>query len=190
MRIAVIGRGNIGGTLGAKWAGAGHDVLYGVREPSGAGTATVADAARGAEVVVLAVPGAAARAVIADLGEALRDKVVVDATNDIAGSGKLHALEELCDGALPVRAFNTLGWESFANPVVGGVQADLLYAAEEGRAREVAEELIRDVGLNPVWLGGVDAFDLVDGITRLWFQLAFRRELGRRVAFKVLVDRA
>jgi len=186
MRIAVIGRGNIGGTLGAKWAAAGHDVVYGVREPAGGDSAAVPDAAGGAEVVVLAVPGGAAKEVIASLGEVLRGKVVVDATNDIAGGGKLHALEELADGAFPVRAFNTLGWETFAEPVVGGVQADLLFAAEDGPARDVAEQLIRDVGLNPVCVGGVEAFDVVDGVTTLWFQLALRQGLGRRVAFKVL----
>lgn len=186
MRIAVIGRGNIGSTLGGKWAAAGHDVVYGVRAPESARDAPVADAAAAADVVVLAVPGAAAREVIRSLGERLEGKVVVDATNDVGGGGKLHALDELADGALPVRAFNTLGWESFADPVVAGVRADLFYAAEEGRAKEVAEQLIRDVGLEPVWVGGVEAFDVVDGVTRLWFALAFSRKLGRRLAFKLL----
>jgi 8-hydroxy-5-deazaflavin:NADPH oxidoreductase len=165
MRIAVIGAGNIGRTLGGKWSAAGH-----------------------AEVVLLAVPAPAAKEVLASLGSDLAGKVVVDATNDVQGSGKLHALDELADGAHPVRAFNTLGWENFADPVVGGVTADLVYAAEEGVARYTAERLIRDVGLEPVWVGGVDAFDVVDSVTRLWFTLAFQRKLGRRLAFKVLRD--
>ena len=187
MRIAVIGKGNIGGTLGGKWVAAGHDVVYGVRSPGEPGTASIADAVRPAEVVVLAIPGAAAKELLASLGTAVADKVVIDATNDIQGAGKLHALEELADGAYPVRAFNTLGWENFADPVVDGVQADLFYAAEEGRAKEVADRLIADVGLRPVWLGGVDTFDLIDSLTRLWFTLVFQRKLGRRLAFKMLV---
>lgn len=188
MRVAVIGAGNIGRTLGGKWEAAGHSVVYGVRSPGAPGTAAVADAVAHAEVVVLAVPGSAAKGVLAECGAELAGKVVIDATNDIQGTGKLHALDELADGALPVRAFNTLGWENFANPTVAGVQADLLFGAEDGRAREVAEQLIRDVGLRPVWLGGVDAFDVVDSVTRLWFTLAFQRKLGRRLAFKVLVE--
>jgi predicted dinucleotide-binding enzyme len=188
MRIAVIGAGNIGRTLGGKWTDAGHDVVYGVRRPGEPGTATVANAVASAEVVVLAVPGAAAKEVIASLGSDLVGKVVVDATNDVQGSGKLHALDELVDGAHPVRAFNTLGWENFADPVIGGVTADLLYAAETGAGMDTAERLIGDVGLEPVWLGGVDAFDLVDSVTRLWFTLALQRKLGRRLAFKVLRD--
>ena len=188
MRIAVIGAGNIGRTLGGKWSAAGHEVVYGVRRPGEAGTAPVADAVAGAEVVVLAVPGSAAKDVIASLGSDLAGKVVVDATNDVQGPGKLHALEELAVGAHPARAFNTLGWENFADPVVGGVRADLLYAAEEGVAKETAETLIRDVGLEPVWLGGVEAFDVADCVTRLWFTLALQRKLGRRLAFKILRD--
>jgi predicted dinucleotide-binding enzyme len=188
LRIAVIGAGNIGRTLRTRWAAAGHQVVYGVRRPGEPGTAPVADAVAGAEVVVLAVPGAAAKQVVASLGSDLAGKVVVDATNDVQGSGKLHALDELADGAHPVRAFNTLGWENFADPVVGGVQADLLYAAEEGVAKDTAETLIRDVGLEPVWVGGVEAFDVVDSVTRLWFTLALQRGLGRRLAFKVVRD--
>jgi predicted dinucleotide-binding enzyme len=186
-KIAIIGAGNIGRTLGGKWAAAGHEVVYGVRSPGAPGTAAVADAAARAEVVVLAIPGAAAKEVIASLGGALAGKVVVDATNDIQGTGKLHALDELADGAHPVRAFNTLGWENFANPMFDGVTADLFYAAEEGTAKEIADRLITEVGLRPVWLGGIDAFDLVDSLTRLWFTLAFQRKLGRRLAFKMLV---
>lgn len=187
LRIAVIGAGNIGGTLGAKWVTAGHEVVYGVRSPGAPETASIADAVARAEVVTLAIPGAAAKGLIATLGTVLAGKVVIDATNDVRGSGKLHALEELADGAHPVRAFNTLGWENFADPVIDGVTADLFYAAEEGDGKEVAERLITDVGLRPVWLGGVDAFDLVDSLTQLWFTLAFQRKLGRRLAFKMLV---
>jgi 8-hydroxy-5-deazaflavin:NADPH oxidoreductase len=187
MKIAVIGAGNIGRTLGGKWGAAGHEVVYGVRSPGAPGTATVADAVAGAEVVVLAVPGAAAKGMLVSLGGAVKGKVVIDASNDVQGTGKLHALDEVADGAHPVRAFNTLGWENFADPVFDGVVADLFYAAEEDHAKEVAERLIADVGLRPVWLGGVDAFNLVDSLTQLWFTLAFQRKLGRRLAFKLLV---
>jgi 8-hydroxy-5-deazaflavin:NADPH oxidoreductase len=187
MKIAVIGAGNIGGTLRSKWAVAGHEVVYGVRSPGAPGTAAIADAVAGAEVVLLAVPGTAAKDVLASLGGALAGKIVIDATNDIQGAGKLRALDELADGAHPVPAFNTLGWENYADPVFEGVAADLFYGAEEGHAKDVADRLIADIGLNPVWLGGVGTFDVVDSLTRLWFQLAFQRKLGRRLGFKMLL---
>jgi predicted dinucleotide-binding enzyme len=186
MQIAVIGAGTIGRTLGGRWTEAGHDVIYGVREPGAPGTAAIDVAVARAEVVLLAVPGAATREVIASLGTALAGSVVIDATNDIHGTGTLHALDELAAGAHPVRAFNTLGHESYADPSFDGVPADLFYASEEGRAREVAERLIADVGLRPVWLGGPEAFDLVDSLARIWFTLVFQRKLGRRLAFRML----
>jgi predicted dinucleotide-binding enzyme len=189
LAIAVVGAGNIGGTLGAAWRAAGHEVVYGVRHPGATGTASVAEAVAASGVVLLAVPGGAAKELVASLGPALAGKVVIDATNDLQGPGPLHALDGLPAGAEPVRAFNTVGWEVFADPVVAGVRADLLYAAEEGRARDVAERLIRDVGLAPVWVGGADAFAIVDGVTRLWLTLALRRGLGRRLAFKLLLER-
>ena len=34
-RIAVLGAGNIGGTLGRKWVRAGHTVTFGVKDPAG-----------------------------------------------------------------------------------------------------------------------------------------------------------
>jgi predicted dinucleotide-binding enzyme len=138
LEIAVIGAGNIGRTLGAKWVTAGHEVVYGVRSPGAPDTASVADAVARAEVVLLAVPGAAAKDVLATLGTALAGKVVIDASNDIQGTGKLHALAELTDAAHPVRAFNTLGWENFADPVFDGITADLGhgFAIPRTRARE------------------------------------------------------
>ena len=188
MRIAIIGRGNIGRTLGERWRTAGHEVVYGSRTP-GDDSSSISGAVESAEVVVLAVPGAAAKELVASLGPALEGKVVVDTTNDVQGSGKLHALDELHDGAHPVRAFNTLGWENFSAPVLDGQRADLLYGAEEGRAQDVAEQLIRDIGLEPVWLGGVDEFDVVDGLTRVWFTLVFKRGYPRRTALKVISER-
>jgi predicted dinucleotide-binding enzyme len=105
------------------------------------------------------------------------------------GSAANPELDELTDGAHPVRAFNTLGWENCADPVFDGVVADLFYAAEDGHAKQVADRLIADIGLEPVWLGGVDMFDVVNSLTRLWFLLAFQRKLGRRLAFKMLLGR-
>src|SRR2546426_12824473 len=73
MRIAIIGAGHVGQTLGRRWAERGHTIVYGVREPEapkskdaatatghGACVATAREAAADAGVVVLATPWAAA----------------------------------------------------------------------------------------------------------------------------------
>ena len=58
-RIVVIGRCNIGATVGEAWRRAGHAVVYGSRSPEPPRTVALAAAIASAEVVLLAVPGAA-----------------------------------------------------------------------------------------------------------------------------------
>jgi len=191
MRIAVIGAGNIGGTLGDAWKRAGHEVTFGVREGSarhedGRRFASAADAIRDAEVVVFALPGASMDETVPALAPSLEGKVVIDATNRI-GAPKAHS-EPLwalaADGLAVFRAFNSLGWENFENPRYGDDVADLFYAGPAGEARGVVDSLILDVGLRPIYVG-TDP-DLVDSVLRLWFALVRGQGMGRGVAFKVL----
>src|SRR5258708_36245559 len=69
MKIAVIGTGKVGGTLGQRWRAAGHDVAYGSRAgsgdgPGGAAGMTAGEALGGADVVGLAVPGGAVAEIV------------------------------------------------------------------------------------------------------------------------------
>lgn len=198
MKISIIGAGNIGGTLGKKWAQAGHRVTYGVRNPadpkhaalaaSGAVT-SVSESLVGTEVVLLALPGSAVAEFAAQFGATLAGKIVIDATNNPRSPvmNNLDALQSAAPDAVLVRAFNALGWENFANPQLGGQQIDLFYAGAES-ARPAAEQLIREIGLRPVYLGGLEAIPALDGLTRAWFALAFGQDKGRRVAFKLLEE--
>src|ERR1035441_2876336 len=88
MKIAIIGTGFIGGTLGRALANAGHEVTFGSRRADdqvSSGTtarvASVGDALAGSDIVVLALPAAAVSDLSAEHGDALAGKVVIDATN-------------------------------------------------------------------------------------------------------------
>lgn len=197
MEISVIGAGNIGGTLGKKWAQVGHQVRFGVRSPSDpkfdhlrplGKVTTIADALAGAEVVLLAQPGTAVVEFAAQFGADLDGKIVIDATNSFRGPvmNNLGILKEKAPGALYVRAFSNLGWENFAVPLIHGETVDLFFCGQ-AQARLAAEQLISEIGLNPVYIGSEDAVDLVDGLTRLWFTLV-NQGRGRRVALKLLVE--
>jgi 8-hydroxy-5-deazaflavin:NADPH oxidoreductase len=188
MKIAVIGTGNIGGTLGQRWQAAGHEVVYGTRAgpgtgPGGAPAMAVAEALAGAEVVLLAVPGRAMPEVVAANGAALAGKVVIDAVNRI-GEPSVNSRADIAAAAPDaryVRAFNTLGWENFADPPAG---AALFFAADPG-ARPAAEELITAVGLEPVPAGDADASGTVDALLPLWFALVKLNGGNRRVALSI-----
>jgi 8-hydroxy-5-deazaflavin:NADPH oxidoreductase len=189
MRIAVIGKGNIGGTLGSKWRAAGHDVVYGARDgsgegPGGAPVRSIGDALKDADVVVLAVPGQAVPEVVSGLGAALEGKVVIDAVNRM-GAGEYDSRALIADAAPSaryVRAFNSLGWENFAEPAPG---VNLFFAADPG-AREAAETLISAVGLEPAFLGDASATAIVDALLPLWFALVRQNGGNRKIALRIV----
>jgi predicted dinucleotide-binding enzyme len=185
--IAVIGSGNIGGTIGEAWRRAGHDVVYASRSPEPPQTVSIPDAIAAADVVLLAIPGAAVPQLLAEHGTALDGRVVIDATNDLGGERLNHAdtYAEHAPGARFARAFNTVGFETFADPSVGGEVADLFWCGPDDAG---VEHLITDVGLRPVRVGGIDAIDVVDGVGRLWLTLVFREGHPRRLAFRILAD--
>jgi len=188
MKIAVIGTGHIGSTLGQRWRAAGHEVVYGSRAgsrtgPDGAPALPPGDAVTGADVVVLAVPGGAVAEVVAGLGPALAGRVVIDAANRI-GQPEVNSratVAAAAPGTGYVRAFNTLGWENFADPPPGAV----LFFAADPSARPVAEELITAVGLEPVYAGDADACGTVDALLPLWFALVQHNGGNRRVALRI-----
>jgi predicted dinucleotide-binding enzyme len=184
--IAVIGSGNIGGTIGAAWKRAGHDVAFASRSPSPPDTVGIPDAIAGAEVVLLAVPGGAVPEFLSEHGRALEGRVVIDATNDVGGARLSHPdAYERAPGARFVRAFNSLGYEMFAEPSIGGELADLFWCGPDDAG---IAQLIADVGLRPVRVGDIDAIDVVDGVCRLWLTLVFRGGHPRRLAFRMLTD--
>jgi len=100
MRIAIIGAGNVGGSLGTGWARKGHQVVFGVRDVSAPETGLLSrvegstalapwEAAASAEVVALTVPWSAAEQVVRSLGN-LQDKVLLDCTNPVMAWPKLN----------------------------------------------------------------------------------------------------
>lgn len=201
MRIAILGAGSIGRTLGKKWTQAGRPVVFGVRdvgnpetqallaEAGGNASAdTVANAIRQGDVVVFAIPGAAVAEIVAANAAALDGKILIDAANKF-GTPEISSVATItanAPAASVFRAFNSLGWENLAEPRFGNVQADLMYCGPDGEARALVEEMIADVGLHPVYVGGLDQVELVDNLGALWVALAFGQGKGRRLAFKVL----
>ena len=191
MRIAVIGKGNIGGSLGRKWRTAGHDVVYGARDgsgegPGGAPVLGIGDALKDADVVLLAVPGQVVPDVVSEHRAALAGTTVIDAVNRI-GAPEFDSRAIIADAAPQaryVRAFNTLGWENFVNPLPG---TDLFFAADPA-ARATAEELIEAVGLRPAFVGDAGATATVDALLPLWFALVRQNGGNRRLALRMITE--
>lgn len=189
-RVTIVGRGRVGSALGAAFIRAGHTVTYASRAAAGGtvdggGIADVATALRTGDTVVLAVPGPAVAGLVEEHRDALAGRLVVDATN-LVGDGPTDsaAVVATAPRARYARAFNSLGVENLTSPRIGGVPADMVFTAAPGD-RAVVADLVRAVGLRPVWLPPGDE-PVIDGLLRLWFRLA--RTHGRHVAVRVLTD--
>jgi hypothetical protein len=201
MKIGILGAGNIGGTLGKKWAKAGHTLQFGVRDSqkaevqalvkslgAKASASSLAAAIDFAEVIVFAIPGPVMDQTIVAHAKALDGKIVIDTANKI-GATPGHSLGTFAretPRASAYRAFNIYGWENFENPEFGGVPADLFFCGPDGQPRATVEALISAVGLRPIYVGGPEQAGLVDELLRLWFALAIQQRKGRHTTFKVL----
>ena len=146
MRIAVLGAGRVGSTLGQKWAAAGHEVVFGVRDISSpkvrailesvqgpASADTLAGAIAFGEIVVFAIPGTAVASTVDAYAPTLDGQILVDATNRF-GSPEVSSVTTFAaktPRARLFRAFNSLGWECFVEPSSGNLQADLLYCGPD-----------------------------------------------------------
>jgi 8-hydroxy-5-deazaflavin:NADPH oxidoreductase len=149
MKITTIGKGNIGGGLGARWRKAGHEVTELGQE---GGDASNADA------VLVAVPS---NAIDDALGKVtgVEGKVVIDATNAFGGRAEgfdslAHQVKARTNGPV-AKAFNLNFARIYDQIDEQETPPGNIYAADD-EAREVTEQLIRDAGFEPVYGGNLD----------------------------------
>jgi 8-hydroxy-5-deazaflavin:NADPH oxidoreductase len=202
MKIGILGAGNIGGNLGKGWAAAGHEIAFGVRDPQrdktqaavaaagpNARAGSVREAVEFGEVVALAVPWSAVADALAEAGD-LGGRTLIDCTNrlgPVASGSAASAAEDvarLAPSARVVKAFNTFGYESLADPRYGTLVATAFIAGDDEQAKSAVTRLAQDLGFEVEDAGPLANAALLESLTRLWVQLA--RTHGRNIAFTLL----
>lgn len=194
MRIAILGAGRVGRALGAGWAARGHDVVYGVRDPSDPRHAALeaavstAAAADGADAIVLALPFSAVPDALAGID--VDGTVVVDATNPIGapdpeGRSGAERVAALVPQSRVVKAFNTVGFETMADASYPGGTPVMLVAGDDAGAKEAVLGLASSLGFDAVDAGPLEAARDLEHLAVLWIRLA-RGALGREIAFALL----
>jgi hypothetical protein len=178
MRIGIIGSGRIGGTLAELWAGAGHQIaIANSRGPESlkafverlgpsARAATVEEAARFGEVVVLAAPFRRPEALPPPV--TVVGKVVIDAMNPFTGTGEIMDLggktssavtAERLPGARLVKAFNTMNAETLRTEGRRSVPKEqrlvIFLAGDDGPAKATVGRLIEEIGFTPIRTGSL-----------------------------------
>lgn len=199
MKIAILGKGNVGNTLGAGWEKRGHEVIFGVRDPSkykdSTETASVKDAAKSSEVVVLAVPWHAIPAALRATGD-LKGKILLDATNPLlpdlsgldlpAGTSGAEQVASLIPGVPVVKIFNTTGYPNMADPGYNGQRATMFYCGDDAGAKKTAAGLADDLGFDPVDAGPLREARTLEPLALLWIHLALKQGLGVNIAFRLM----
>ncbi len=207
MTIGIIGSGNVGGSLGTRWARAGHEVVFGTRDPQSkevqqlvtnaggkARAATLADAAR-SEVLLLATPWPVTQQVLSGLGD-LSGKLLIDATNpllpDLTGltegtttSGG-EQVAGWARGAKVVKAFNTVGANIMASSAFAGGRPVMFYCGDDAAAKQTARPLIEEVGFEAIDAGPLSQARLLEPFALLWISMALFHGIGTQFAFQLM----
>ena len=155
MKIATIGRGNVGGGLAKRWREAGHEVME-----LGSDGGDVS----GVDAVLVAIPSSGIEEAFTKV-TGIGDAVVVDATNAFTGREEgyeslAHQIKSHVNGPV-AKSFNCNYAAIYDEIGSQRVPPSNLYAAEEG-AVEVTEQLIRDAGYEPVSAGGLENARLLE----------------------------
>lgn len=178
MKIGVVGSGRVGSALGGVWVKKGHEVMFSSRTleddkalaaklGGGAKAGTPREAAEFGEVLLVSVPYGALPDVGKQLGSLLKGKVVIDTCNPFPGrdgeiaewarkKGAGHASAQLLPGARIVRAFNAVGAFRMGQVHEEPGRVGMPVAGDDAKAIEIASRLIRDIGFEPVLVGGLE----------------------------------
>jgi len=178
--ISIIGTGNMARAIGALAAAGGNTVEVIGRDRSKAadlattlgGSTTTGEfvAAPAGDIVIVALRYADVVPVIAQYGNALADKVIVDISNPFNADADGLALpadtsiaQEVAKaapaGARVVKAFNTV----FGHVLEKGRTLDVFMAGDDAQAKAAVAELVRSLGLRPLDVGGLTMAHWLEG---------------------------
>ena len=213
MKTGIIGSGIVGQVLAAGFLKHGHEAMLGTRDPKkpdvqkwlaatpGARVGTFADAAKFADLAVLATAGSAAESALELAGPAhLSGKTLIDATNPIAEkppvegvlsyfTGPNDSLGERVQAKAPeahvVKAFNSVGNALMINPSFEQGTPTMFLCGNDAGAKAEVSAIIRQFGWEPYDCGGIVASRAIEPLCILWCLPGFLRNEWNH-AFKLL----
>ena len=208
MKIAVIGTGSVGGTLGRRWAQKGHEVTFCSRMPESekvralldasgprSRSASIKEGVGDCDVVVVATPWPVTLETIDSAGS-IDGKIVVDCTNALkpdlstpslpADTSAAEQIAAHAQGARVVKAFNTIPYTTMDDPTFGEQRADLFLCGDDEKAKSTVAQLAEDLGLDVVDTGPLHLAKHLEYLASLWIYMAFEGGWGRNFTFKVL----
>lgn len=187
--ISIIGSGTMAAAIAGRTAKAGHIVEVVSRDPAkaraladqlaaGAITGTYGATPAG-DIVIVAVPYGGAAAVVADFGDALDGKMIIDIANPVApdlsglvtphgSSGAQETARGLPAGAHVVKAFNTI----FGHVLAKGGRLDAFIAGDDAGAKARVSTFLDSLGLRPLDVGGLQMAQTLEALGLMMIGLA------------------
>jgi 8-hydroxy-5-deazaflavin:NADPH oxidoreductase len=206
VRIAVLGTGNVGATLGRRWSACGHDVCFGSRDAgqprlqpllkqTGCRACDWPAAVEQADAVLLSVPWKSVFPVLQQIAGVVRNKVLIDCTNPLNASftglemgfttSAAEQIAERVPDARVVKAFNMVSAATMADPQYGAAPATLFYCGDDAESKAVVHGLAEGIGFSPVDCGPLSHARLLEPLAMLYIHLAFHG-WGSHCAFQVV----
>lgn len=190
MKIAIIGKGNVGTAL---WLGlkGKHETKFGHRDPA----EPVADAAKWGEVIILAVPHESANDAIEEIRPYADGKVVIDVINAVGANGDLaiscttssaEKTQKKLPKAYVVKAFNTVFARNQSTGKVGIEQISAFIAGDELKSKQTVAQLARDIGFDPIDCGPLKAARYLEAMGIMIINLAFEYGAGTKIGYKLV----
>ena len=199
VHVGILGSGDVGRALAKGFAGLGHDVRIGSRDPqklaSFVDTAgphvsagTFAEAAHFGDILVLATLGTATEDAIRLAGiDAFRGKVVIDTTNPLDFSrgvppvlsiGHTDSLGEVIQRLLPeahvVKAFNTVGNALMVHPQLEGGPPDMFLCGNDENAKKIVSQICEAFGWGVIDIGGIEGSRYLEPMCLTWVLHGFK----------------
>ncbi|MER6182003.1 NAD(P)-binding domain-containing protein [Streptomyces sp. NPDC001652] len=165
--IAVLGNGRVGGSLAKSLTQAGHEVTVADRSPGSA-----ADAARTAQIVINATPGAGSLDRLSALREELRGKILVDVSNATVdgpdgmpadllypGSSLAEKLQEALPDTRVIKTLNTMLYTVMSAPDALTQTPTVFLSGEDPEAKQVVRGLLADLNWKQEWITDLGRID-------------------------------
>lgn len=190
MKIAIIGKGNVGTALCSGLNRAGHETKFGHRDPA----EPVEDAAEWGEVIILGVPHENGDDAIEKIKPYADGKTVVDVMNavgqdmDLGISCNTSTAEETqkkLPKAKVVKAFNTIFAKNQGTARVGDEKLTAFIAGNDSKAKQTVAQLSRDIGFDPVDCGPLKAARYLEAMGILIINLAYSYGMGPNIGYKL-----
>lgn len=203
MRIAIIGAGRVGRALGTVWHKAGHEIIWGLRNPDddkyadlpGEKKKPVGKGLKKSDVTVLAVPWGQIDEACVSIGDDFGG-ILIDCTNPVtddfsgldrkgAESGAAY-IKELLPKARVVKAFNQTGSANMANADYPEGQIVNYVCSNDEAAASVVRQLSDDLGFDSVVVRGLQHARQLEEMAWLWICLALKQGHGPDFAFSLV----